>query len=66
MKVGAVVWHSSLLPSEPPVCCIVDAYVRVTLEIEAEVPDGVPEDVVRTTSENCRTLRFSSHDFEER
>ncbi len=40
------------------------ARVRVTIEIEAEVPDGVPEDVVRTVMENCRTLKFTSHEFE--
>ncbi|MGE5552978.1 MAG: Swt1 family HEPN domain-containing protein [Betaproteobacteria bacterium] len=40
------------------------AQVRVTLEIEATVPDGVPENIVRTVTENSRTLRFSSHGFE--
>ena len=34
------------------------ANVRVTLEIEATVPDGVSE-------ENCRTLRFEGFGFEE-
>jgi predicted AAA+ superfamily ATPase len=38
--------------------------VRVTLEIEAEIPQGVPENVVRTVTENCRTLRFTSQAFE--
>jgi hypothetical protein len=37
----------------------------VTLEIEAEVPDGAPEHVVRTVTENSRTLKFESHGFEE-
>ena len=37
--------------------------VRVTLEIEATVPGGVPESVVRTVKENGRTLGFDSHDF---
>ncbi len=40
------------------------AQVRVTLEIEAEFPDGVPDHVIRTVTENCRTLRFKSHGFE--
>ena len=39
--------------------------VEVTLEIHAEVPDGVPDHVVRTVAENCRTLRFKTHGFEE-
>ncbi len=39
--------------------------VRVTLEIEAEVPAGMPEHVVRTVTENCRTLKFSSQGFEK-
>ncbi len=40
------------------------ARVRVTLEIEAQVPDGAPEGVVRTVTENSRTLKFTSHGFE--
>jgi len=40
------------------------ASVQVTLEIEATVPEGVPENIVRTVTENTRTLRFSSHGFE--
>jgi len=39
--------------------------VRVTIEIEAEVPDGVPETVRRTVDENARTLRLTSFGFEE-
>jgi hypothetical protein len=35
------------------------------LEILAEIPDGVPEQVVRTVTENCRTLRFRGHGFED-
>ncbi len=30
--------------------------VKVTLEIEAEIPSGAPENVVRTVTENSRTL----------
>jgi len=40
------------------------ATVRVTLEIEAEVPGGVPDEVRRIVAENCRTLKFASHGFE--
>ena len=39
--------------------------VMVTLEIAAKCPEGVPEAVVRTVSENCRTLKFDSQGFEE-
>jgi len=44
---------------------LVDAKVRVLLEIEAEIPSGAPENVVRTVTENCRTLKFESQGFEE-
>lgn len=37
---------------------LVGAQVTVTLEIQAEIPDGAPEDVVRTVTENAMTLRF--------
>jgi hypothetical protein len=42
---------------------LVGSSVRVTLEIEADVSGGVPENVVRTVTENSRTLKFSSHGF---
>jgi len=44
---------------------LVGADVKVTLEIQAEVPSGAPENVVRTVTENCRTLKFSDHGFEK-
>ena len=44
---------------------LLDAKVKITLEIEADLPSSAPEDVVRTVTENCRTLRFSSQGFEE-
>ncbi|MEZ6096070.1 MAG: hypothetical protein R3C03_17910, partial [Pirellulaceae bacterium] len=37
---------------------------EVSLEIEVKVPEGIPENVVRTVSENCRTLKFKTFDFE--
>jgi hypothetical protein len=43
---------------------LVGARVTVTLEIEAELPGGAPDHVVRTVTENGRTLRFSSQGFE--
>lgn len=44
---------------------IVGAEVTVTLEIQAEIPDGASPELVRTITENCRTLKFSDHGFEE-
>jgi hypothetical protein len=38
--------------------------ISVTVEIQARVPGGVPDNVVRTVSENCRTLKFKSQSFE--
>ena len=40
---------------------LVGSSVRVTLEIEAEIPSGAPENVVRTVTENGRTLKFSTN-----
>ena len=44
---------------------LVGSNVELTLEIEATIPDGAPEHVVRTVTENARTLRFKSQGFEE-
>jgi len=41
------------------------AEVNVTLEIEATIPVGAPENVVRIVTENSRTLKFTSHGFEK-
>ena len=38
--------------------------VKLTLEIEANIPDGAPEQVVRTVTENSRTLNFDDSGFE--
>lgn len=38
--------------------------VKVTLDIEAEIPNSAPENVVRTVTENSRSLKFTSHGFE--
>jgi hypothetical protein len=43
---------------------LVGAEVRVTLEVEAHVGSGVPDQVVRTVTENSSTLKFTSHGFE--
>jgi hypothetical protein len=44
---------------------LVGATVTVTLEIEAEIPSGAPDHVVRTVTENSRTLKFTSQGFEK-
>jgi hypothetical protein len=44
---------------------LVGSLVTVTLEIEAEVEAGTPENVVRTVTENSHTLKFTTHGFEE-
>ncbi len=44
---------------------LMGADVTVTLEIHAEVPLGAPDNVVRTVTENCQTLKFSGHGFEK-
>ena len=51
-----VVQHLSALPG---------AEVEVSVEISANVPDGVSETVQRIVSENCKALRFRSHEFED-
>ena len=40
------------------------ARVNVTLEIEAEFPDGFPDSVRRAVTENGRTLNFTDQGFE--
>jgi hypothetical protein len=42
-----------------------NAKVKVTLEIEVDLPEGAPENTVRTVTENSRTLKFTSFGFEE-
>ena len=39
--------------------------VRVTVEIEAEVPDGVSDETQRVVNENCTVLKFSQFGFEK-
>jgi len=41
------------------------ADVRVTLEIDARLPNRAPDNVVRIVTENCRTLKFESQGFEK-
>lgn len=44
---------------------LVGAKVEITIEVNAQIPNGVPENVVRTVLENCKTLKFKSNDFEQ-
>ena len=43
---------------------VVGASVTVTLEIEATIPSGAPDHVVRTVTQNGRDLKFTSGGFE--
>jgi hypothetical protein len=47
-------------PTPPP-----GTGVKVTLEIEGEIPNGAPDQVVRTVTENSRTPKFTSRGFEK-
>jgi hypothetical protein len=42
-----------------------DAEVTVTIEIDARLPNGASEQLVRTVTENSKTLKFDSHGFEK-
>lgn len=41
------------------------AAVEIHLEIQARLPEGATESTVRIVTENCRTLKFREHRFEE-
>jgi hypothetical protein len=41
-----------------------DADLNITIEIEARASAGFDDDVRRTVTENARTLRFDTHEFE--
>ena len=43
---------------------VMGADVRLTLEIEVDIPGGTPEQVIRTVTENSRTLKFDDSGFE--
>jgi predicted AAA+ superfamily ATPase len=45
---------------------ILDSKVEVTLEINAELPKGIPENIQRTIMENCKTLKFKNFSVEEK
>ncbi|MCG3202826.1 MAG: hypothetical protein NFCOHLIN_02712 [Gammaproteobacteria bacterium] len=43
----------------------VGAEITVTLEVEAKLPGGASDQIVRTVTENSRTLKFTSQGFEK-
>jgi predicted AAA+ superfamily ATPase len=51
----AVVQHLASLPK---------AEVELSLEIQAKLPEGAPDTVVRTVMENAKTLKFGEFGFE--
>ena len=53
---GEILQHLTTLPG---------GKVTVTVDIQAETADGVTENLRRVIDENCRTLGFKSHGFEE-
>ena len=44
---------------------LLGANVKITMEIEAEMPDGAPDTVIRIVTENSRTLKFDDSGFEQ-
>lgn len=42
-------------------CGLVGATVAVIPVVELEIPSGAPDNVVRTVTENARTLKFKEH-----
>ena len=44
---------------------IIGTKAKTTLEIDVEVPSGIPEDKVQIVNENANTLKFKGHGFEE-
>jgi predicted AAA+ superfamily ATPase len=51
-----IIQHLSVIPG---------AKVTVTLEIDAHVSHGIPDKTMRIVNENCQTLKFRNHGFEE-
>ena len=42
---------------------IVVTIIEIILEISGTVPDGIPDEVLRTLAENCKTLKFTNYEF---
>jgi predicted AAA+ superfamily ATPase len=43
---------------------LVDARVEISIEVRAELDEGFPDEVIRTVTQNARTLKFESQGFE--
>lgn len=41
------------------------AKVRVALDVEAEIPRGIGEQLIRTITENARSLKFTNQEFKD-
>ena len=41
-----------------------NAKLRVSVEVEAEMPSGFDDGVQRSVRENCNQLKFKNHDFD--
>ena len=44
---------------------VLGANIEIRLEIEATIPEGASDEIVRTVTENARTLKFDQHGFED-
>ena len=49
----------------PAILALRSRHVEVTLEIQARVEGGIPDNIARTVSENCKTLKFLTQGFEK-
>lgn len=65
LRVLGVMPAESPTRSAPTWQGLVGADVRVTLEVDADIPSGAPDHVVRTVTENGKTFRFTSQEFEK-
>jgi len=43
---------------------LIGSTLTAPLEIDAEIPSGAPDQVIQTVTENSRTLKFTSQEFE--
>jgi len=43
---------------------LVGSKVEITIEIQADLAEGAGDKLVRDVTENCRTLKFTDHGFE--
>ena len=41
------------------------AEVEIKLIVDANIPEGTPQAIVRTVTENCKTLRVEDFGFDE-